>query len=674
MKIIVNNVRFNVTADDLVSAKAHFSFWNGRRFSFIVNDDQQHFLRYNDILKAALAEDATFDEGEDHRRIYTALNGLKDRGYPYSESYATQMMLCLKQFFGNYYREELLNQLNNKLEEFIYNNHDLFNTDEYENESEETISDNTLTSCSKSLLDIPHDILLLISNYVGRAGCLPLSETCKVFSNIYENNTHLKSYLRDYYFIREHYFLRNSKEFLLTYIEKNKIYLLLNEFNINKVNFDPDANLYERLHYAIALAKIDPKNALKIVCPIIKRNEDIEIQALAFCVIAGIHKNSTLCKEDAVLQMGARVANDYQQTWRSELMNEDEGTRLCNLLNLFEAFLGLDNECAIKILSVIDLNHHNNIEYLESNLTKILKMIKRLYPFEEKIQEKIANLLIRLVDSVKILPDDEAIDLIIKISKVYALFDQNKAIEILENTLIASHSDLNLEEDDNNTFVTLATFACAFTKLDLKRAFILAKEAFQIFEKIKVDDHHCLHSLFKSFAATDKEFALEKYEKIKNQIPSSDLNQLFNKTFPISNIEEVLDTLGAFALRSLIDRQGALNIAKEYASGKKMPENKNDNLGINNNHLIAILIAKLFPEEAIEIINKLDFGLYGNIKSNFVIESLPEEVIEIINKDAGLYVTTIKSALLIEILKKKLNSKIARSYIEQNDTLVYLKQ
>lgn len=549
-------------------------------------------------------------------------------------------------------------------EEFICDNHELFNIDEYKNESEKTIRDDSFVSSGYSLLNLAgNDILPRILNHAGRAGCLSLMATCKDFYKLYKNNIQLKSYVNDYYQLRECFNLKST----IKYTEKNEIYFLLNEFNLHKVNFDKNEGLRDQLDYAIALAKIDPKNALKIVCPIIESNKSIEIQVLAFCVVAGIHKNSTFCKEEAVIKMGNQVVNNYQMArFLPELWNEKEGTRLSNLLNLFEAYLGLDNEIAIKILLQIDMSHHNNGLYLENNLKKILHTVERLHPYEKKIEEKILTLLSNLVDSVMILKYYNNKDLIIKISNVYALFDKNKATDILENALNNYRSGLenrNLKKDDLFAFEDLTIFANAFIKIDLNRAFLLAEEAYQIFENLTdnqsffkegindPNDLNVLNRLYKIlniFVANDKAYALKIYEKIKNQLPSSDLNQILsldivNNFDNFNNFEEIrfLNRLfKAFSLKALINEQEALDNAKEYAA--KMAENKKDN-HYYINYLLMPYIAKCFPEKAIEIINELNFECLGANK---------------------LGVESKKFDVFMKIHSKKLSSKISESYKE----------
>ncbi|MBA3238195.1 MAG: hypothetical protein H0T62_07615 [Parachlamydiaceae bacterium] len=667
MKLIIDSVHYNLTAEDLENSTVEFSFWKGRRFTLPGEKKGEHLLRYNDMLKAALSENVVFNENEDQQRIYKALSNLKDKGYPYNGFCVDNIMLWFMQLIGNQDRDALLIKLQEKLcqkneetneseeipsedssvsieiqseesSESMPNYSEIFNFEVIEKESE-NIESSCLTTDKISLLGLNgiQDILPAIFKQVGRGECLSVRSTCKLFYELYGKIEHLQQYFSDFNLLKQGFLLNTVHEAR----KKNEIYLLLSEFNISQVNFDSNTDVSDHLHYAIRLAKKDPKSALKILLPILKSyNGGLAIQALSFCCVAAIHKNSTLCKEEGVMQMGTEVTERYLlQTWHQELENEKEKTRIINLLAIFEAFHGLDNKRAIEVLSRIKNYHLNSSQYLEENIKKILNTIKYLKSFEGGVQEKIIELLNTSLGSVRVLLHNRS-DLVRKIAKTLSLFDLKKSLAVLEESVSQFRTIYENQNPKNDSFllVSLAQSAKDFSKLDQDRAFTLAQETFENYEKLLKAAKpfegklvfESLNQILKIFEARDKKYALKMYEKSKALLLDSNYEKNL-MALEILYPDHFILTLEAFAL---LKPEEALELTQKLVDKlKQYKKNGSEHwfLNINKINVLSLdkYISNSFPEEAVKILDLIGNPLFA----------------------------------IMALARKRISSKIARAYV-----------
>ncbi|MBA3238177.1 MAG: hypothetical protein H0T62_07520 [Parachlamydiaceae bacterium] len=488
MKIIVDDVHFNITSQDLETAQEEFTFWRGRRINVICKTDQKSYpFRFNDLARGILADNAIFEEDDDKQQIYKALNNLKDQGYPYKGSLEIRIMLWFKQFLGNFSRQTLLDQLASKFceeneESFseesssqelispLYSSayKDLIKKSKFQEEPDEPSSSenpDTQTIIFPICDPIFKDLLPTLFKYTGRVSSFPLMSTCKLFHDIITNDNYLKNYLRDFLLLKQSFKLSKLKPSPERI--RNEIFLLLGEFNIKEVvkrgkplkkstlllTLDPEKSPYlapldhkERkiisaglkkfnknvsfqhkecqLNYAIKLAKINPEGALRIVTSLLTPEMEFQLQVKAFCAVAAIHKNSTLCDKKKVIEMGTQIYNIRQGTTG---VGE-------HLLAFFEASLDLDNDLAIKILSEI------RDSFRPRNIETIVRMLKKLSPFEAEIQKEVVLLLNKTLDAVGPGYWGRTSNLS-AIARAFALFDQKRALGVVEQALDFKDSD-----------------------------------------------------------------------------------------------------------------------------------------------------------------------------------------------------------------------------------------
>ncbi|MBA3237872.1 MAG: hypothetical protein H0T62_05915 [Parachlamydiaceae bacterium] len=656
MEITVNNTRFDITPEDIETADVEFSFWEGRRLKFCGKDVKEHFLRYNDIVKGVLAEDATFIEGEDKQKIYTSLNVLKDKGYPFNGSCAIEIMLFVKQIFGNVFRQELLDQLESKL-----------NVENEESSSEELSEElsseelSTSKATGKSHISTIYsekflDIFPLFFKFAGMTSCFPLMFTCKLFSEIITGNKKI-NYLRDLNLIK-HIFkeCQNTKydfEIDITRISKNesKCLLLLAEFFPKEVTkITPPNKIYDRnLNYinhqqklAIVLAKIDPKSALKVVASM--NAELYPVQT--FCAVAAIHKNSTLCDEKQVLAMGDLAYKErgdfrsisYQlggellvgrtiETFSTIFYEESE----VNFIELFEASIGVHSSLEWKMLDLMKKYTtkavRTDFKYTGNFIQEVAKMVKRIgvdLLIQSPIWGDFVDLLRKLMEinfdhNDRNYKFNKAKSMAI-LAKTLALFDHEKAIQALDLAL-NSVSELKLEARVG----ALIEIAEALAGFDQDKALEVANIALKEVQGLYAWNsgpekyYHFRNVMFeflsriiKIIKISDIESAVLILEENSEKIRVMDENELseYLKKYPDHKSDDGIIFLeqfprevfmGAIELYASFNHKQALemaNLGVEWAKTRGKIARKNDR--VISLKLSQILL-KSFPDLALEV-------------------------------------------------------------------------
>ncbi|MBA3239386.1 MAG: hypothetical protein H0T62_13730 [Parachlamydiaceae bacterium] len=661
MDIIVANIHFNITTEDLETADVEFTFWKGRRINMVGTDLNTYQLRYNDLIKSVLGENTTFENEKEKQRIYKALSNLKDLGYPYVGPWEIGVMLWFKQLIGNFCRQDLLYQLKSNLcskngdhksteaneifeDTEFSEEHDpqaiistvlstgthedvLVNSFSHIGESEEsiTIEDSKISEehDSQTMIspilntDVHEDILV---NYFLRsgAGCLQIASTCKLFQKIIQNNVTLKNALQNYCgkikLLETSFKLCKTLPYLPTKINiQNDIFLILGKFNI-KENIKKLKNLtqihdfhYNRvekskytnnqLKYAAAIAKTNAKLGLKIIDSIQDKSFALQI----FFALAAIYKNSKLCNKNRVLKMGAEA---YRVAIKEDHIND----RFSNLVNLFEAYHGIDNSRACVILSNItdsfmSLDDEECRSYYIQTTTE---MLQKLAPFETNVKQEVKRFLNKHLKLGFFSQNKNYYEVksLVAIGKTFAIFDKEKAILILDKALVSVN-----EEGWACKMYDLANIASVFADLDQKRAFDIIHQAF---DSIKIQDfvNHLkkldgvgafalgfLGNLLKIAATLDKEYAHNSLRKCIELTRQADDNG-DNYLRYISGFKGIYGIFFMSAVEVLValDPEKAfetVEMSVEWAKNSK--RNDWDLLELSK------ALSKIFPEEALEI-------------------------------------------------------------------------
>ncbi|MBA3239274.1 MAG: hypothetical protein H0T62_13140 [Parachlamydiaceae bacterium] len=622
MEIIVDNVHFNLTAEDIETADVQFTFWEGRRINVVCGTDlRAHPVKFNDLIRGVLAEDARIEDDEDKQQILKALIHLKDKGYPYTGPWDISVMLWFKQLIGNYSRQELLDQLVIKLSANSVVEEELFISEELEESDEQTLS----TICNPYF----SDVLPLVFKDAGRGCSLALISTCKVFYEVMTNNRTLNNYFREIKHLEESFKISktlSSKPEMGN--KQNEIFLLLREFNIKEKNIrllkpyflgyvpDDDGEApYPRyircqLEYANSLANLDARSALKIVT--LNETKDHEYNPThSFFAAAAIVKNtndSKLCNKTKVLKMGA-------EAWETTFRIRRDLQRFKHAIRVFEGYIGLDNNRARTMLSIIrqyfvspDINNGYMVQ-------TIAKTLRRLAPFEPQIDQEVISLLNKTLEIDFFANNGNDVhqqETLIEVAKTFLLFDQEKAIQALEITLNIDKEIWNLFNGES----PLTSIAEVFAEFDQERAFELANQASGMIREewdwqksLKKNCQNChfdkVNRIVKILAKSDEEYALKvlltTFDDLHiangistDQYYSSGFDGIFGKLF--------METIEVFAL---LDSKKALEITKQCIDWVKIKKNNNK----KNDHYLVKLCKSLainFPDEAIEVYELLE--------------------------------------------------------------------
>ncbi|MBA3238259.1 MAG: hypothetical protein H0T62_07945 [Parachlamydiaceae bacterium] len=650
MKITVNNTRFDINADDLKSVDVEFSFWQGRRIKLCGNDAKKHFLRYNDIVKGILAEDATFIEGEDKQKIYTALNILKHKGYPYEGSWEIKAMLFLKQMFGNIFRQGLLDQLETTLNveiEELSDNEELFTSEEINSKVLSTIYNEKYV-----------DLFPLIFKYAGRTACFPLMFTCKLFHEIITADKH-KNYLRDLDLLKQIFRdCQDTKWDMDTRAPKyrpaiqttdiieieSKCLLLLAEFFPKEViRITPPNKIYTQNNnyikhlqkLATVLAKIDPKSALKVVSSM-----DAECYPVqTFCAVAAIHKHSTLCDEKQVLAMGDMAYSDPTLISNTKgLFSNITGSRSLkysisdlknceNLMELFEASLGihspLTNE-TLKLMGEYPTSDNNSGVFIQT-LAKMVKRIGVDQLTESEFWEMIVDLLCKPLEIQfnDYHPNGEfnmAQSLAI-LAQTLVLFDEEKSIQVLDLALTSvnelvqeekvralmeiaeAFADIDQDRALKVAMLTLTEAECLFAWTQEETEGLYSLGGYKgVFDDYRLDLFEVLSRIIKIIAMSNREHAIQVLGEITEKIRTldEDVHQLDENTFSIAQFPQV-PFMGAIEVYTPFDhKRAALEVAYLGVEWAKTRENKSTQ---DDNTLLKLsqILLKRFPDQAFEV-------------------------------------------------------------------------
>lgn len=619
MEIVIDDVHYKITAEELNSAKAQFSFWEGRRFTFFGTDVVKHALRYNDIVQAALSADAVFEEGEDEQVMYRALHQLKDRGYPYTGSCFTDTMLWMKQLFGNIFRQSLLDELEDRLveaEEVV----------EVINEQEQAL----IPPICQNLF-----ILDILDKYLFR-GTFQLAATCKSLNAYIIEN--LSTDHRDFRFLRE---LIGEIE---TRDQRNQWALLLSEFlpketnNISTIRcrYEPQSTLYDdaedQLKLVKSLATIDPKSALELI-PSIDENH---FPFQSYCAVATIYKNSTLCDEKKVFAMREKIFYvghiiTYQETGlfpSREFSSPYHKNPLYNLIDLLEADLGVSPQLAISTLNKIEefINFNLTFIYPRDYTGKFAEGIRTIgiTQFNDPdVNETLSAILTRPLDKLNGLASlrDEfyTVKGIVSLAQTLLKFNREKAVEALELAFRAS-SELPTE----NKAHTLAHIAEVYAEFDQKRAFEVAELALaemvhlyaskkEITEGIfsyvhacdysefRLDVFDCMNRLVKILSVNSIERAIEVSKEHTEKMRAMDKKVspgLFKESFPIELF------LGVHELYLQSNPQKALEIVNSAVKWAK-PKTQRSLSFYSDDIILKLskLLVEHFPDHALEVAN-----------------------------------------------------------------------